>query len=82
MFLAGFLAADYKQKTWSELIACSEWLLETHGIVFEVFPITITIVHSLCFTDTLEFNREPMFLDKKIYLGYERSKKLNLSDMQ
>lgn len=63
-----------KQKTWSELMACSEWLSATHSIAFEAFPIKLTIIHSLGFTDTLEFNREPMCLNRKIYHGYDRWK--------
>ncbi len=64
-----------RQKNWSELMACNEWLLATHRVVFEVFPIEITIVHSLDFMSTIEFNREEIFLDKKIYMDYERSNK-------
>ena len=64
-----------EQKTWSELMACREWLRETHRIVFEEFPIKLTIIHSLCFQDTLLFNSEPICLNRKIYYGYDRWKK-------
>lgn len=52
------LVAMAQETSWSELLGMSDLLLAKHKIVFEVQPIRMTVVHSLDFTETVEFNRE------------------------
>jgi len=47
------------ENTWSGLLACKNNLLHNHQIVFERKPVRRTVVHSLDFKETAEFNREP-----------------------
>jgi len=52
------LVAIAQETNWTELLDMHDFLLGKHKIVFEVQPIRLTVVHSLDFTETVEFNRE------------------------